>query len=56
VRLLKYSFDGIFYKGYSLKEKWAVEYTDEFGLWWYGLVEEEQVSIAASVQLLEEKN
>ena len=35
--------------------KWVVEYTDEFGLWWQGLSEEEQVSIAASVQLLEER-
>lgn len=55
MRLLKYSFDGILYKGYSLKEKWVIEYIDEFGLWWHGLVEEEQVSIAASVQLLEER-
>jgi len=30
-----------------------VEYTDEFGEWWNGLSEEEQVSVAASVQLLE---
>lgn len=31
-----------------------VEYTDEFESWWAELSEEEQVSIAASVQLLEE--
>lgn len=34
---------------------WTVEYTDEFGLWWEGLSEDEQVSIAASVRLLEER-
>jgi hypothetical protein len=32
---------------------WNVEYTDEFGDWWAGLTEAEQVSVAASVQLLE---
>jgi len=34
---------------------WEVEYTDEFGQWWSGLTEEEQVSVAASVKLLEER-
>ena len=34
---------------------WEVEYTDEFGEWWRSLKEEEQVSLAASVQLLEER-
>ncbi|OYT91708.1 MAG: addiction module toxin RelE [Burkholderiales bacterium PBB3] len=34
---------------------WNVEYTDEFGTWWSSLTEEEQISIAASVQLLEER-
>ena len=34
---------------------WLVEYTDEFGEWWSGLTEDEQVSLAASVQLLEER-
>jgi len=33
---------------------WEIEYTDEFGEWWSDLSEEEQVSIAASVKLLEE--
>ena len=33
---------------------WEVEYTDEFGDWWSDLSEEEQVSVAASVSLLEE--
>jgi hypothetical protein len=31
---------------------WEVEYTDEFGQWWSELTEEEQVSLAACVQLL----
>ncbi|MCE4556864.1 type II toxin-antitoxin system RelE/ParE family toxin [Roseateles cellulosilyticus] len=34
---------------------WEVEYTDEFGAWWAGLSEDEQVSVAASVKLLEER-
>lgn len=33
---------------------WDVEYTDEFEAWWETLAEDEQVSLAASVQLLEE--
>ncbi|NNB53452.1 type II toxin-antitoxin system RelE/ParE family toxin [Pseudomonas fragi] len=32
---------------------WNVEYTDEFGHWWERLSEKEQVSVAASVKLLE---
>jgi hypothetical protein len=35
--------------------EWDVEYTDEFGVWWAGLSEAEQESLAASVQLLEER-
>lgn len=34
---------------------WNIEYTDEFGLWWGSLSEDEQISIAVSVQLLEER-
>jgi hypothetical protein len=34
---------------------WDVEYTDEFEDWWSGLSEDEQVSLTASVQLLEER-
>ncbi len=34
---------------------WEVEYTDEFGQWWATLTEAEQVSVAASVSLLEAK-
>jgi len=32
---------------------WSVEYTDEFGVWWNGLSDAEQESVAASVGLLE---
>ncbi len=32
---------------------WLVEYTDEFEAWWHSLNEDEQVSVAASVGLLE---
>ncbi len=32
--------------------RWEVEYTDEFGTWWHGLSEAEQVSVFASVGLL----
>ena len=32
---------------------WDVEYTDEFEQWWVSLTEDEQVSVAASVELLE---
>ena len=34
---------------------WDVEYTDEFEAWWGGLSEQEQVSLSASVELLEER-
>ena len=33
--------------------KWDVEYTDEFEAWWVRLSEDEQVSVAAIVGLLE---
>jgi hypothetical protein len=49
-----YSIDGIFHGGYILGVRWDVEYTDEFGVWWGSLCEEEQESLAASVRLLEE--
>ncbi len=32
---------------------WDVEYTDEFGDWWASLTQDEQASLAATVQLLE---
>jgi hypothetical protein len=35
--------------------QWEVEYTDEFGRWWFMLAEAEQESIDASVRLLEER-
>jgi hypothetical protein len=34
---------------------WEVEYSDEFESWWSVLTEDEQVSIDASVRLLELK-
>ena len=34
--------------------KWTVEFTDEFEGWWNSLTEAEQISIAASVELLED--
>ena len=34
---------------------WDIEYTDEFEIWWDGLDESEQVSVATVVGLLEEK-
>ena len=49
------SFDGIFRRGYISNVKWEVEYTDAFGQWWAGLSDQEQISLAASVQLLEER-
>jgi hypothetical protein len=52
---LIHSLDGIFHEGYIYAMKWEVEYTDEFGQWWSGLSEQEQISVAASVQLLEER-
>ena len=35
--------------------EWSVEYTDEFGLWWDGLTEEEQEDVATVEQLLEKR-
>ncbi len=32
---------------------WDVEYSDDFGAWWDRLTEEEQISLDASVRLLE---
>jgi hypothetical protein len=53
--VLIHSLDGIFHPGYIYAMKWEVEYTDEFGQWWSGLSEQEQISVAASVHLLEER-
>lgn len=49
IPLTEYSIGGIF------RAMWEVEYTDEFESWWSSLTENEQVSIAASVQLLEDR-
>lgn len=35
--------------------EWEVEYTDEFEGWWTNLSQDEQESIAASVELLEQR-
>ncbi|MFN8556085.1 MAG: type II toxin-antitoxin system RelE/ParE family toxin [Dehalococcoidia bacterium] len=32
---------------------WVVEYTDEFGAWWNTLSEDEQIRVAAAVDVLE---
>jgi hypothetical protein len=34
---------------------WEIEYTDEFYVWWNSLDEDEQISLTASVNLLEER-
>jgi hypothetical protein len=39
---------------YIHQVSWDVEYTDEFGVWWDGLTDAEQESIAAVVGLLED--
>jgi len=53
--LLTHSVDGIFRQGYIFAMAWDIEYTDEFGRWWESLSEDEQISVAASVGLLEER-
>jgi len=35
---------------------WEVEYTDEFDTWWDELIVDEQVSLTASILLLEQKD
>ncbi|MBM6596205.1 type II toxin-antitoxin system RelE/ParE family toxin [Microvirga pudoricolor] len=35
--------------------EWSVEYTDEFGEWWNGLLERDQISIDAHVRQLERR-
>jgi hypothetical protein len=35
--------------------EWLIEYTDEFGVWWDGLSEAEQVVVVAHVRLLEQR-
>lgn len=55
MRTVIHSLDGIFHESYIYAMTWEVEYTDDFGAWWAGLTEDEQVSVAASVQLLEER-
>jgi hypothetical protein len=50
-----HSIDVIFHADYISTMSWDVEYTDEFGDWWSTITEDEQTSLAASVQLLEER-
>lgn len=38
-----------------MANKWDVEYTDEFGIWWEGLTAAEQESIDTCVRLLEDR-
>jgi hypothetical protein len=49
------SLEGIFPPSYIDHVCLASRYTDEFEAWWAGLTEEEQVSVAASVALLEQR-
>ena len=55
LHLDQHSFDGMLDEGYICTRSWDVEYTNEFGDWWGTLSEAEQESLAASVQLLEER-
>jgi hypothetical protein len=48
---MEYSLSGDISCGHAMT--WEVEFTDEFGDWWDGLTSGEQVSIDASVRLLE---
>ncbi len=43
----------VFHRSYIPLVEWRVEFTDEFEVWWNGLSEEEQIVIAAKVELLE---
>ena len=42
------------YLEYNVRMPWDVEYTDEFGQWWQGLLESQQDAVAARVELLME--
>ena len=55
LHLDQHSFDGMLDEDYICTMSWDVEYTNEFGDWWGTLSEAEQESLAASVQLLEER-
>jgi len=47
--------DDIFHTSYIPYMEWAVEYTDEFEMWWECLTEAEQVDISATIELLESR-
>jgi len=46
------TLDRIGFWRYIPLEEWEVEFTDEFGTWWEGLSEAEQVDVRAEVNLL----
>ncbi len=50
----EYAFDRICCAAYAAVS-WDVEFTDAFGVWWDGLNEDEQDSVAFVVGLLEER-
>ncbi len=50
----EYAFDRICCAAYAAVS-WDVEFTDAFGVWWDGLNEDEQASVAFVVGLLEER-
>lgn len=45
--------DEIFRQRHTSSMHWDVEYTDDFGIWWASLSEDEQESLDATVRLLE---
>jgi len=53
-RTLIFPIDIAFRLGYIPSMAWEVEYSDEFGAWWEGLSEAEQVDIAPVVNVLAE--
>jgi hypothetical protein len=49
---LIFSLTFIFPVSYIPNVEWEIEFTDEFGEWWDGLTEDEQVDVAAKVEVL----
>lgn len=47
--------DNIPLKAYFSAVNWQVEYTNEFGVWWDTLAEDEKIRVTASVGLLERR-
>ncbi len=48
---MKYAYGRILFTPVT----WPIEYTDEFGAWWDGLTNAEQISIDAHVRKLEQR-